>query len=280
MKLILALLVFFSFMLFLTNTMSAQGKAVSIGATVGTITLSVSGYQSPYASIILKTKTGTFIASTTSDANGYFYISNRLINASELTYCFAAVDFKRVGLSESCIAIPGPIAGDLVYSDVFLPPTIGLSTKKINAGQDAIIFGYSMPGATVHLSISGNVVSVTADAGGYYSYIYENVPEGTFTISATASLVNNKSLTPTNDVVLESLSISEQLIDTGEKITEEIKKKAFLPFNLWPFILLVLAFLTAIGILLYKLKLGHVVPFIYFFRKRKKIHHDWLLDHW
>ena len=259
----------------------SQSADVNIGATVGSTTLTISGYQSPYASVILKTSTGTFLASTTADANGYFSISNVLINASNLTYCFQAVDFKRIGISEACITIPGPITGNVTYSDVFLPPTIGLSRKKIQAGQDGIIFGYSMPGATVYLNIEGRTVTITADSTGYYTYIYKNVPAGKFTITASASLSGKPSLDPTNNVILEAQSIVDQL---EEKVDETIDKtKDKLPkgtFELWPFLLIGLALLVAIGILLYKLKFRLWVIFIDFFRRKRKMHHDWFLDHW
>ncbi len=289
MKRVLALLVFCGLLsIFLgeanaqqnLRTEFSQSKSVTIGATVGSTTLTISGFHSPFASIILKTQGGVFLASTTADANGYFSISNVLINQSELVYCFQAVDFKRVGISESCITIPGPITGNVTYSDVFLPPTIGLSAKRINAGQDAIVFGYSMPGAKVFLTINGEEVTVTANDEGYYSYTYENVPEGTFTITATASFEDKESLEPTNNVVLESLSITQQIQETGKDITEEFTKKAPIPFDLWPFLLIALAFLTAIGILLYKLRVGFMVILVDFLRRRKKMHHDWFLDRW
>jgi hypothetical protein len=259
----------------------SQSGSVSIGATVGTNTLTISGYQSPYATIILKTKDGVFLASTTADANGYFSISEVLINSTELTYCFQAMDFKRVGISEACITIPGPITGNVTYSDVFLPPTIAISKKIINEGENAVIYGYSMPGAKVHLNISGQIVTVTADATGFYTYTYENVPEGTFTISATATLEDKDSLDPTNNVILEARSIPEQITDIVDKIPDEVEKRIPRPvFDLWPFFLLALAFLVAIGILLYKLKFRLWVIFIDFLRRRKKMHHDWFLDRW
>lgn len=259
----------------------SQSRENTVIATVGSTTLTISGFQSPYASIILKTQSGTFLASTTADANGYFSISDVLINQSELVYCFQAVDFKRVGVSESCITIPGPIVGDVVYSGVFLPPTIGLSEKRINAGADAIIFGYSMPGAIVTLNINGKNVTISADSQGYYTYTYENVPEGTFTITASATLNEENSLDPTNNVILESLSVPEQIQETGEKLTEELTKKVpKSAIALWPFFLLALALLTLIGILLYKLKFRFMIILVDFLRRKKKMHHDWFLNRW
>lgn len=254
----------------------SQGSVIT--ATVGAFHLSVTGFQSPYASIILKTQNGTFLASTTADSKGYFSISNTLINTSVLTYCFQAVDFKRIGISEACITLDGPITQDVTYNNIFLPPTIALSKKQINAGQDAVIFGYSMPGAKVELDIEGKVITVTADNTGYYTYTYKNVPEGVFRITAVAQLDSKKSLPPTNNVTLESLSITQQITNIGNGVTQTVKKKV--PFNLLPYLLTALAFLTAIGILLYKLRLRLWVIFIDFLRRRKKMHHDWFLDRW
>lgn len=256
----------------------SQSKDTVVKATVGQFHISITGYQSPYASIILKTQSGTFLASTTADAQGYFSISNILINSAVLQYCFQAIDFKRIGESDACITVSGEITKDITYSDVFLPPTIGLSKKQINAGQDGIIFGYSMPGATVYLDIEGKIITVTADETGFYTYTYKSVPEGVFRISATAQLSDKKSLAPINEVVLESLSVPQQITNTGKKVIEKVSKKV--PFDLLPFLLVALVFLVAIGVLLYKLRLGIWVIFIDFLRRRKKMHHDWFLDRW
>lgn len=252
--------------------------SVSVGGRVGSTTLTISGYQSPYASIILKTSDGVFLASTTADAKGYFSISNVLINNSNLTYCFQAVDFKRIGVSESCITIPGPIVGDVHFTDVFLPPTIGLVRKQITAGEDAVIYGYTMPGAIVTLTIEGEAILVSADPTGYYSYVFKNVPAGTFTITANASLNDKASLPPSNDVQLVALSVTQQITDKGKEIVREVEKKV--PFNIWPYLLLALALLVAIGVLLYKLKFGPWMIIVHAFRRRKKMHHDWFLDKW
>lgn len=256
---------------------SKSGSSV-VTATVGQFHISITGYQSPYASIILKTQNGTFLASTTADSKGYFSITNILINSSNLQYCFQAVDFKRIGESDSCITVSGTINQDISYTDIFLPPTIGLSKKQINVGQDGIIFGYSMPGAKVYLDIEGKIVTVTADDTGYYTYTYKNVPEGVFRISASAEFASKKSLAPTNDVVLEALSVPQQITNEGKKVVEKIKKKV--PFDLYPYLLIGLFFLIAIGVLLYKLRLKFWVIFIDYLRRRKKMHHDWFLDRW
>jgi len=85
-------------------------------------------------------------------------------------------------------------------------------------------------------------------------------------------------LDPTNEVVLESLSVGQQITNEGKKTIGKVKKAV--PFNLLPFLLIALGFLVAIGFLLYKLKLRIWVIFIDFLRRKKKMHHDWFLDKW
>lgn len=260
---------------------SQSGSSV-VKATIGTNRLNLSGFHSPFASIVLKTEAGIFLASTTADANGHFTLSNVLINGSVLRYCFLVTDFKRLGISESCIDIPGPIVGDVTYTDIFLPPTIALLQLIITAGEDAVIYGYTMAGATVYISINGKSVIVTADNTGYYTYIYKNVPAGTFTISATATLDETNSLVPINDVTLEAKTVTQEIVDKGKEIIdkgkETVEKK--IPFDWWPFLFGALALLIPIGILLYKLKFGPWMILVDFFKRRKKMHHDWFLDKW
>lgn len=250
----------------------------TVNATVAGFYLSITGFQSPNASIIITTQNGLFIASTTADSKGYFTISNTLISDALSGFCFQAVDFKRLGESYACINISSPIIKDLVYKDIFLPPTIGLSKKQINAGQNAIIYGYTMPNGTVFLTIENKIITLTADSNGYYQYIYENVKPGVYRLSATGELNGVKSLTPMRGATLEALSLPSQVTTTAKNIAHEAKKK--FPIDLTLLLLIGLISLTAIGVLLYKLRVKAWVIFIDFLRRRKKMHHDWFLDFW
>lgn len=249
-----------------------------VNATVEGFYLSISGYQSPYASLVITTQNGQFIASTTADSKGYFTISKVLVNDTISGFCLQAVDFKRLGESYSCINISSEVTKDLVYNDIFLPPTIGLSKKQINAGQNAVIFGYTMPNGTVYLTIEDKIITLTADATGYYQYTYENVKAGVYRLSAAGELNGLKSLTPLKGATLEALSLPAQITTTAADITQAVKKK--FPLDLALLFLIGLIFLTAIGILLYKLRFRLWVIFIDFLKRRKKMHHDWFLDFW
>lgn len=252
----------------------AESGSSVVTASVGRFYLSVSGYQSPYASIVLTTKSGQFLRSTTADSGGYFTLTDILITESFDGFCLIAVDFKRIGESEACIDVATPITGNLTYTDIFLPPTIGLSKKVINAGEDAEIYGYTMPYAKVYLTINGEVVTLTADFAGFYKYLFLDVPAGRYSFSATAELNGKISLPPTKKVTLEARSIVGQIAE----IPREVAKK--LPLLNIGLILLPLFFLVAIGVLLYKLRFKLWVIVVDKFRKKHRMHHDWFLELW
>lgn len=269
-------------LIFLTKTAHAQvyfpqfskSGSSTINASVGRFYLSVSGYQSPFASIVLTTKSGQFLRSTVADNNGNFTLTDILITENFDGFCLIAADFKRIGESEACIDITTPVTQNLTYTDIFLPPTIGLSKKTINEGESAEIYGYTMPFAKVYLNVNGKIITLSADSSGFYKYLFEDVPAGTYTFSATAELNGKTSLPPTKKVTLEARSFTSQIA----QVPQEVASK--LPLLNIGLILLALLLLIAIGILLYKLRFKLWVIFIDKFRKKHKMHHDWFLDAW
>jgi hypothetical protein len=224
----------------------------------------------------LTTKNGVFLRSTVADSKGYFTITDVLVTDTTYGFCLQAIDFKRIGESDACIDFKGPLTSDVTYSNIFLPPTIGLSKKVINAGQDALIYGYSMPNATVSLTIEGKTITLTTDSSGFYQYTYKNVPAGVYRFTATGELDGKKSLPPTNNAVLEVLSLPKQLEQETTNITQNVTNT--IPQDIVFFAFLALLLLIAIGILLYKLRLRIWVTFIDFLRRKPKMHHDWFLD--
>ncbi len=252
----------------------SKSGSSTVKASVGRFYLSVTGYQSPFASVVLTTKSGQFLRSTVADKEGYFTLTDILITQDFNGFCLTAVDFKRIGESEACIDITTPITEDLSYKDIFLPPTIGLSKKVINAGENAEIYGYTMPFAKVYLSLNDEIITLTADSTGFYRYLFKNVPAGSYTFSAAAELNGKKSLPPTKKVTLEARS----LVGRISEIPKEAAAK--LPLSNIGLILLALLLLIAIGILLYKLRFKLWVIIVDKFRKRHRMHHDWFLDAW
>ena len=248
---------------------------VNVSARVGEFVVNISGLASPYASIALYSE-GQFLRSTVADGGGYFYISQISVKSGFSSFCLQAVDFKRIGESEACLEFE-PVLASRDFKDIFLPPTIGLFRKQINAGQEALIFGYTMPGAKVDIKIrDGKTFKVTADESGYYQYRYKNVPKGSYYLSSTSEFEKKKSLPPKREVKLEALSIPARVALTTQGFLEKIWE--LLTTTIYGFLLVMLLLLIIIIILILILKPAWSKIIFDKLKKRKVMHHDWLLE--
>ena len=252
---------------------SESGAAV-VTATVGDNYLNVNGYQSPNASVVIETTSGIFLQSTTADGNGYFSMTNILITDNFPGFCFTAIDFERLGESESCVEISEIVTEEQTYSDIFLPPTIGLSKRLIAAGEDAQIFGYSMPHAQIDIEFEGESVTMQADETGYYEYIYEDVPAGTYAFASYGKLDGVDSLDPLNKAILEAITFQEQIRQDLTGFIEDTEKKFPGAIILLSLLLLLFALLIA---LLWKTKPKLFYAFFDLFKRRYPMHHDYFL---
>lgn len=285
-----ALFVLILFILFNTRSAFAitfpPGHAnVNVSASVGQFYISLSGFIAPYASVVL-TSDGNIIRSTVADSKGNFYLSQILVKQGFDHFCLDAVDVKRLGQSEACFKI-SPVTGDYTKNNIFLPPTIGLFRTQINAGSNAIIWGYSMPGAvvTVHSS-DGQTYTATAGKDGFYQITAYIAKAGTYDMYADATYQAQKSEKPTNKVTLLALTFGQQV---NKKISNWWQNLLTFLFNLplgplW----LAIPILILIYILYRKLKGlplvpsfghpgegGHAFAFDYLFKPRK-LHHWWM----
>jgi len=252
----------------------AQSGSAVVTATVGDKYLNVNGYQSPNASIVIQTTSGIFLESTTADGNGYFSITNILITDDFPGFCFTAIDFRRIGESESCVDITKVVTESQTYSDIFLPPTIGLSRKLIAEGEDAQIFGYSMPQAQVDIEFEGESVTLQADETGYYEFIYEDVPAGVYAFSSKGKLDGIDSLEPKNKAILEVLTLQEQIRQDLTGFIEDVERKFPGAIILLSLLILLIALLIA---LIWKTKPKFIYAFFDKFKKRYPMHHDYFL---
>ena len=257
-----------SFLLVFASESYSQ-RSTTVKASVGKYYFSVSGFASPFASIVLKSNL-IFMASTVADPKGNFSIKNVLINEGFSDFCLEAIDVKKIGDSLTCFKIPAA-TGDTEKKDIFLPPTMGLSGKKINPGSSIFASGYSMPNAKVILNISKDIIiEVIADASGFYKYEIKDLASGKYSLFATASYEKKDSEKPSRKKDFESLS-------AGELISKNL-----------PFVLLIvligLIILILLIILLSK-KVRNKIRGLFgkkAFSKKKKIshlHHDWFLGY-
>jgi hypothetical protein len=282
--LILSVYVFFStFKVDAQKTNSPKGLNTNVSAKVGQFYLSLAGWVSPHASVVL-TSDGIFLRATVADSRGNFYISQVLIRTGFSKFCLEAVDFKRLGDSYTCFNID-PANKDVIMKDIFLPPTLGLSRSEIGENEDAIAFGYTMPSAKVSLYLSnGKVLEATADSSGYYEFKISNLKAGKYELYARATYQNKESLKPTKTLKLRSLSWWEMLLaffrDLWQKIVRFFTSVGLGP--LWiamPIIILIIILILRLWpekfTFIYDSKLLSWLPR----RKNKRLHHDWFMGY-
>ena len=285
MKKILFILLFLliSLIFNLKSAPAAQASfKVPVQAQVGKYYLNLSGYISPYASVVL-TIDGIFVRATVADAGGNFSISGVLIKEGFSHFCLEAVDFKRLGDSYTCFDIP-PAKGDVTMREIFLPPTLGLSKNVIAEGGETLAYGYTMPGASVTLYLSnGQKLTTFADQTGYYVFHIKNLKAGKYNLYARAIYNHKESLAPTKTLQLTALSWWEQIIAFIQSILKNIQKffSSWTLGPLWiglPIIILIIILILKIWperfTFIYQSRL--IIFFTKAFRKPKRpLHHAW-----
>jgi len=253
-----------------------SSQSASQQITGSTIPVNISGFASPNASIVIVDSDGNSITSFTADKNGSFTVTKVSLPAGSGEYCFKVVDFKRLGTSESCMTI-NPSTNTNI-TNIYLPPTIGVERAEISEGEDAVIYGYTMPNATVKLRLStGELVAITADETGYYEYRNDALESGEYSFVASASYNATDSLDPKNSAKITKLSAEE----IAKKAKETLKKAGKGGFPWWILLLILLTGLIGALILIAKKNpaLFHkitpfVIPILHKIAPNKGLHHD------
>jgi len=286
--LFICLFFLFAYLLIFAFTVKPAQAAfkVTAQAQVGNFYLNLSGYISPYASVVL-TIDGIFARATVADAGGNFSISGVLIKKGFSHFCLEAVDFKRLGDSYTCFDIP-PAKGEVTMKEIFLPPTLGLSKNVIAEGGETLAYGYTMPGAEVTLYLSnGQKLTAFADQTGYYVFHIKNLKAGKYNLYARSIYNHKESLAPTKTVQLRALSWWEQLIAFLQSILKNIQKffSSWALGPLWiglPILILIIILILKLWpekfTFIYQSRL--IIFFTRAFRKPKKpLHHAWWLGY-
>lgn len=233
-----------------SSTLSGTLKTEVVGQ-VGELYLNLSGLASAFASIALSSD-GSFMTSVVADENGNFSISNILIKRGFSNFCLTVVDFKRAGESTTCFSF-SPAVDSITMKDLFLPPTLGLSSTTTDFNSTVFAFGYTLPGSKVTFYFSNGRQMVTvADTKGYYNFKITKLTPGNYNVYTGAEDKSKKSLTPTKKTQLRSLSIAEKAKGGLEGFVDKAKK-LFTSITFW-FVLLVIALIILIIILIIKLK--------------------------
>ena len=210
----LIVFILFVFISALPANASVGSASSNVSATVGQYYLDVTGYIAPFASIVLLSNDQP-LRTTVADAQGYFSLTQVLVGKGFSGFCLDAVDVKRLGESYKCFTF-APITDSLSMKNLFLPPTLGLQRTEITQGDQAVIWGYSMPGASVVVHLSdGQTFTTTADSNGYYEVKTTIAKSGQYELYADATYQSKKSLIPDRKVTLLALSTSEQIAKAG-----------------------------------------------------------------
>lgn len=260
-----------------------------VSGRVGELFLNVSGYISPYASVVL-TSDGQLYRGTTADTGGNFYFTDVLIKTGFSHFCLNAVDYRRLGESEACFSFK-PATANITMKDIFLPPTLGLQRSQIVAGGTAVAFGYTMPGAKVSLHLSsGEILTTIAHTDGYFEFRLDNVQAGTYQLFADAVYNGHKTIKPSRTLELKALSLWEQFLELLRRLWKWLLTILSGPYGL---ILLAIPLIILIIILIHKLWPGIFTPiksgftsifnskiFIFFGGKKKhRLHHWWFVGY-
>lgn len=207
----LLIFIIFAFTLFsFTPSVFAQNQKTNVSATVGDFTLSISGFVTPFASVVVKTKDGVLLASLTTNEQGNLSVFDILINKGLSGLCFTVIDQKRLGESETCIPMSEP-ESNIVMQDIFLPPTLVLSQTEINENAQVGASGYTMPLAQVTISVGQKQIVTTADQKGFFTASLGAIKAGQYNIYAIALYNGKTSYTPTKFLGLQSQSLTSQI---------------------------------------------------------------------
>lgn len=198
--------------------LEASGGGVKVSVSVQNRYAQISGILTPYASIVLKSSNGIFIASTTADQDGRFKFKNVLLNGGVTDFCFSGIDQKRFGESNTCVSG----IDEVLNKEVFLPPTLGLTRNIIYEGADALAIGYTMPRAKMTLSFdSGQSYTVVANDSGYYEVKIEKLRAGSYSLFAAAEYNSQESLRQSKGIQLKALSGVQAALDTTSSFVNE-----------------------------------------------------------
>jgi hypothetical protein len=288
-------IVFFVLLYFLTFVctpsfaQSMTTPSTQVTARVGDFYLTVSGFAAPYATVILSSG-GEKYRTVVADKRGSFSISSVSIKRGFSQFCLRMIDVQQLGESTACFRFE-PATSSIAMRGIYLPPTQRLQRSVINEQDDAVVMGYTMPGALVTIHIEkGQTYTATAGINGYYEYAIRRIKAGTYQLYVTAEYFGKQSEEPNTRLTLKSLSLPDQIEEKAkEKVRDFVQdlqqvgdEKALGP--LW----IAIPLLALIYLLLHKLwpkyfrivDLKSLIAVLSKFAKpKKKLHHAWFVGY-
>jgi hypothetical protein len=209
-NILLGTLSLFCLFLLFPKNVTAQ-EDLQFQASVGKYYFSASGIVSPYASVVM-TSQDYFLASTVADEDGKFYLPKALVNDGLDNFCLEAIHIRRIGTSYTCFNVEVP-KRDFSKDQIFLPPTVGLSGRKIEPNSSITASGYTMPSSTVNVKLGeGFWVEAKADENGFYNTeLKSGIPPGKYELYATAVYGAQISEKPTRTFTIEVIGLLNKI---------------------------------------------------------------------
>jgi hypothetical protein len=169
MKVLFAL-VSFSLLLILTGRVYSQSANFSVSVQVGTTNLILEGYTSPNAFVSF-VEGVTTVATTSSDAVGFFTTTLSSYNITERTIIISSTDAENrttTGASYTVTLVPGT---DTTLSNIILSPTFSVNKTTMYSESDSIIVtGRAVPNAQIQFFIDSIYnSSITASSTGTFT---------------------------------------------------------------------------------------------------------------
>lgn len=267
------------------NTL-VNSSQTSVTARVQGVTVAFAGYASPYASVVLSSN-NVYMRTTTSDQYGNFSFQDvQVQKTNNSNLCLETIDFQRIGDSKACLNLNLNDNNKLIQKDILLPPTIGLQRTEIAYNGEAVVFGYSMPGARVDLHISnGQIIKVNANNTGYYEFKVKHLAPGGYDLYAKSVYQGRASLKPVNKVHLVALTFWEQFFNyLGKLWNQFIQLFTSTSFGiLWltiPILILIIILIVKIWPEKFKFISGKSLRDKFQrFRMRNQLHHAWFVGY-
>lgn len=187
---------------------SALQSSSPVTLTVPDTVLELDGHASPNALVTIK-EGGTTIGTTTADGNGAFTLAlgSQAIGIRTITLTYNDAANKTAASYTKQVSVQSQQTTTI---SAFLAPTINrLTAVKVRTGSIAQINGYTVPYATVTLSLGISEPSRTAsaNASGYYEFLLDtsSLASRTYEASVVATKAGLGNSQPSNNITFTVL---------------------------------------------------------------------------
>jgi len=166
------LLLFCFFLIFPSKLVFSDSMDVSLTVT-GTAVYAFSGYAAPN-SVVTFLEDGVSVGTTTADSNGAF--TKEIEETDEESHTFSYYYTDSLGNTSSTLTqtLSTTINDKEEVSNIVAPPTLELADSSVTVSENITISGYTIPNASVSVTISSDSVTktTTSDSNGLWSVAF------------------------------------------------------------------------------------------------------------